>query len=234
MNPQGPVPPQILRGSSDPQELGSGKARFVILVSGRGSNLQAFLDASLSGSLDAQAVLVVSSETGAPALEKARKAGVPAQAFPYRRESGLDQKASRRLYDARLADLIEPWKPDFILLLGWMRILSSAFIGRFPGRIYNLHPALPGCFPGTDSIQRAWEAWKRGEIDYSGAMLHLVPDEGVDTGPVLESEALSFSPGQCLEDFEAEMHRLEHRLVLRAAAKLAADLYKTENDTQGG
>jgi formyltetrahydrofolate-dependent phosphoribosylglycinamide formyltransferase len=196
--------------------------------------LQAFLDASLSGTLDAEAVFVVSSEAEAPALERARQAGVPAQAFPYRREPGLDRDASRRLYDARLAKIVEPWKPDFIFLLGWMRILSNAFIHHFPGRIYNLHPALPGCFPGTGSIQRAWEAYGRGEIDHSGAMVHLVPDEGVDTGPVLESEKLGFSPFQSIEAFEAEMHRLEHRLVLRAAARLAASLNTFENHTKGG
>ncbi|MDX9827259.1 MAG: phosphoribosylglycinamide formyltransferase [Spirochaetia bacterium] len=229
-----PNPGQI--GAQSPKNLDSGarKARFVILVSGRGSNLQVFLDASLNGSLDARAVFVVSSESEAPALERARQAQVPARACPYRREPGLDRQASRRLYDSRLADLIEPWKPDYILLLGWMRILSNAFIGRFPGRIYNLHPALPGCFPGTQSIQRAWEAYQRGEITHSGAMIHLVPDEGVDTGPVLESEKIAFSPEQSLKEFEAEMHRLEHRLVLRAAARLAADFIKTVPNIKGG
>ncbi len=64
--------------------------------------------------------------------------------------------------------------------------------------------------------------------------MHLVPDEGVDTGPVLESESLSFAPGEGLEEFEAKMHRLEHRLVLRAAARLSAHLNKTETDTKGG
>ncbi|MDX9783522.1 MAG: phosphoribosylglycinamide formyltransferase [Spirochaetia bacterium] len=234
MSPQDSAPAPLSSQNPDCHASGSQKARFVILVSGRGSNLQAFLDASLSGSLDARAIFVVSSEADAPALERARKVGVPAQAFPYSRDPSLNRDASRRLYDERLADLVQPWKPDYIFLLGWMRILSNAFVRRFPGRIYNLHPALPGCFPGTGSIQRAWEASRRGEIDHSGAMVHLVPDEGVDTGPVLESETLGISPGQSLEDFEAEMHRLEHRLVLRAAARLSAALDKTANDVQGG
>ncbi len=234
MNPQAAGLQRYRPGSPPHRGTGSGKARFVILVSGRGTNLQAFLDASLEGSLDAEAVLVVSSEPEAPALEKARKAGVAAQAFPYRRESGLDRDESRRRYDARLADLIEPWKPDYVFLLGWMRILSNAFIGRFPGRIYNLHPALPGSFPGTNAIQRAWNAWREGEIDHSGVMVHLVPDEGVDTGPVLEAERMDFTPGESLEEFEAEIHGLEHRLVVRAAARLAASLRNNETDTIGG
>ncbi|MDD3821269.1 MAG: formyltransferase family protein, partial [Spirochaetales bacterium] len=126
MNPQKAAPPSRLSRNPKPRGLASGKARFVILVSGRGSNLQAFLDASSQGSLNAEVVLVVSSESEAPALERARRAAVPARAFPYRPEPGLDRAASRRLYDARLAALIEPWKPDYIFLLGWMRILSNA------------------------------------------------------------------------------------------------------------
>jgi len=196
--------------------------RFAILVSGRGSNLQVLLDAIAQGNLRARAVLVVSSEPGAPALARAERAGVPGIAFPYQRDSSLDARGSRRAYDARLADLVASYAPDYILLLGWMRILSSAFIQRFPVKIYNLHPALPGSFPGTHGIERAWEAHARGEISHSGAMIHLVPDEGVDTGPVLESERLDFIPGERLEGFETRMHELEHRLVLRAAKRLAA------------
>jgi formyltetrahydrofolate-dependent phosphoribosylglycinamide formyltransferase len=234
MNPQAAGLSRDQPGNPLLQGSGSGKPRFVILVSGRGSNLQAFLDASLEGRLDAEAVLVVSSEPEAPALGRARKAGVPALAFPYRRESGLDKDESRQRYDAQLADLVEPWKPDYVFLLGWMRILGNAFIRRFPGRIYNLHPALPGSFPGTNAIQRAWDAWREGKIDHSGVMVHLVPDEGVDTGPVLEMERMSFKSGESLEKFEDDMHRLEHRLVVRAAARLAADLRKNEKDIIGG
>lgn len=197
-------------------------SRFAILVSGRGSNLQVLLDGIAQGNLCAQAVLVVSSEPGVPALARAKKAGVPAIAFPYRRDTNLDARSSRRAYDTRLADLVTSYAPDYILLLGWMRILSSAFIQRFPSKIYNLHPALPGSFPGTHGIERAWDAYARREISHSGAMIHQVPDEGVDTGPVLESERLDFIPGESLEGFEIRMHELEHRLVLRAARRLAA------------
>ena len=82
------------------------------------------------------------------------------------------------------------YRPAWIVLAGWMRILSSDFLSHFPGRVVNLHPALPGTFPGTQAIQRAFEAYQRGEIQHTGVMVHLVPDEGVDNGPTLATVSL--------------------------------------------
>ncbi len=91
------------------------------------------------------------------------------------------------------AKLAASYQPDWIVLAGWMRVLSSAFLDCFPQRVINLHPALPGTFPGTHAIERAFEAYQRGEIDRTGVMVHLVPDEGVDNGPVLaQAEVVPF------------------------------------------
>ncbi|RMH86141.1 MAG: hypothetical protein D6683_00925, partial [Actinomyces sp.] len=119
-----------------------GGARLVVLASGRGSNLQAILDAVAAGRLDARVVLVVSNVADAGALERARRAGVATalvEAPPP--APGEDRRAARRAYDRRLAEVVARAAPDWVVLAGWMRILSSAFLDRFPDRVVNLHPA---------------------------------------------------------------------------------------------
>jgi phosphoribosylglycinamide formyltransferase-1 len=101
-----------------------------------------------------------------------------------------------------------------VILAGWMRILTSTFLSLFPDRVINLHPALPGMFPGTHAIERAFEAYQRGEIDNTGVMVHLVPDEGVDNGPVLHQQEIYFQPEESLEQFEARVHDVEHKLLV--------------------
>ena len=189
------------------------KARLVVLISGSGTNLQAILDACASGSLRAQVAAVVSNKSDAFGLERARRAGVPAIAKPRPKE--LD----RREYDTQLADLVASYQPGWIVLAGWMRVLSSNFLGRFPGRVINLHPALPGAFPGIHAIDRAFEAYRKGEIRGTGVMVHLVPDEGVDCGPVLLQEDVSILPEDTLETLEARIHSVEHRLLVAAVKK---------------
>ncbi|GAP12949.1 phosphoribosylglycinamide formyltransferase, formyltetrahydrofolate-dependent [Longilinea arvoryzae] len=192
----------------------SAPARLVVLISGSGTNLQAILDACKEGSLHAGVAAVISNRREAYGLERARQAGVPALAVPKRKE------VDRRDYDRALADQVAEFEPDWIVLAGWLRLLSMEFLGRFPGRVVNIHPALPGTFPGLDAIERAYAAWQRGEIDHSGVMVHLVPDEGVDAGPVLGQERIDFQPGEPLESFEARVHELEHRLYVDTLRRL--------------
>jgi phosphoribosylglycinamide formyltransferase-1 len=186
------------------------KARLVVLISGSGTNLQAILDACKAGTLPAEVAAVVSNKRDAFGLERAQRAGVPAVARPRPKEQ------DRRDYDAQLADLVASYKPDWVILAGWMRVLSSNFINRFPGRIMNLHPALPGTFPGTHAIERAFEAFTKGGIQGTGVMVHLVPDEGVDCGPVLLQEAVPILPEDTLETLETRIHSVEHRLLVAA------------------
>jgi phosphoribosylglycinamide formyltransferase 1 len=183
--------------------------RLVVLISGNGSNLQAILDACASGELPARVAAVISNRPDAYGLERARRLGVPAIAL----EKSKDQ--DRSACDARLAEQTTAFRPDWIILAGWMRVLSLSFLGRYPNRVINLHPALPGMFPGTHAIERAYQAWQRGEIDRSGVMVHLVPDEGVDAGPVLGMEEIRFQAGEPLEQYEARVHALEHALLVR-------------------
>jgi formyltetrahydrofolate-dependent phosphoribosylglycinamide formyltransferase len=189
-------------------------SRLVVLVSGSGSNLQAILEACASGHLPARVVAVVSNKSGAFGLERARRAGVPAIAKP------KPKMQDRREYDAQLAELVASHQPDWVVLAGWMRLLSQVFLDRFPNRVVNLHPALPGAFPGTDAIKRAFEAHRRGDIAHTGVMVHLVPDEGVDSGPVLAQEVVPIRSDDTLETLEARVHFIEHRLLVSTLIKV--------------
>ncbi len=190
------------------------RCRLVVLVSGGGSNLQAILDACAAGHLPAQVVAVFSNRPSAFGLERARLAGVPALAVPKPKEQ------DRRAYDAALAAQVAAHTPDWVVLAGWMRVLSSAFLDRFPNRVVNLHPALPGQFPGTHAIERAFEAYQRGDIAHTGVMVHLVPDEGVDNGPVLGQAVVPIHPKDTLDTLSARMHTTEHRLLVEVLRQI--------------
>jgi phosphoribosylglycinamide formyltransferase-1 len=186
--------------------------RIAVLASGSGSNLQAIVDACRAGHLAASVVLVVSDRADAFALERATAADIPCAHLARRDDE------PRRGYDARLADLVETAAPDVVVLAGWMRILTMSFLARFPGRVVNLHPALPGELPGVDAIGRAWEECQRGERTETGVMVHLVPDEGVDDGPVLGTATVPIEPDDTLAALTERVHRAEHRLLVEVLA----------------
>jgi phosphoribosylglycinamide formyltransferase 1 len=188
--------------------------RLVVLISGNGSNLQAILDACKSGELNAQVVSVISNKADAYGLARAKDAGVEAIHF-----AKLENE-SRNEYDARLAVYVSTCLPDYVILAGWMRILTSSFLSHFPNRVVNLHPALSDTFPGTHAIERAFEAYQRGEIQHTGIMVHLVPDEGVDNGPVLATEIVPINKDDTLENLEARIHQTEHELLVKTIKTL--------------
>lgn len=194
------------------------KGRLVVLISGSGSNLQAILDACQSDVIPAEVVCVVCDRKDAYGLIRAEKAGVPTQYLPWMpyREAGK----TREDYDRDLADLVKQLDPDWIILAGWMRLLTLSFLGEFSGKIVNLHPALPGTYPGTHAIQRAWEDFQQGNIDHSGVMVHFVPDEGVDDGPVILTEEIPFLPEETLVEFEERVHHVEHDILIKAIISL--------------
>jgi len=182
----------------------------VVLASGNGSNLQAVIDACADGCLSdhAEVVAVVSDRSDAYALARAANAGVPSVHI------GRHDDEARSDYDARLADVVAGFDPDLIVLAGWMRILTTSFLGWFPEQVINLHPARPGELPGTRAIERAWQEALAGERDVTGVMVHLVPDEGVDAGPVLATEDVPILPDDTLESLEARIHAVEHRVLV--------------------
>ncbi len=194
------------------------RPRLVVLVSGSGSNLQALLDASADGRLGADVVAVVSNRADAFGLDLAANAGVEAAVVE------PTPGAERAEYDAELAELVASYDPDLVVLAGWMRILTMAFLGRFPERVINLHPALPGELAGTRAIERAWDEALRGDRTRTGVMIHQVPDEGVDDGPVLATAELAIDTTIPFEEFAGEVHRTEHTLLVETVARLCDDL----------
>jgi formyltetrahydrofolate-dependent phosphoribosylglycinamide formyltransferase len=197
------------------------KVPIVVMISGNGSNLQALIDAAAGGSLPVEIRAVISNTKEAYGLERAKIAGIPALVKPKLKIQ------EREAYDTELAELVLSYHPDLVILAGWMRILSMGFIRHFPGRIINLHPALPGTFPGVNAIERAYEAYQQGKIRYTGVMVHLVPDEGVDLGPVLAQKIVEIKPEDSLEDLQKRVHCCEHELLVET---IAHQILEMEND----
>ena len=200
-------------------------ARLAVLVSGNGSNLQAILDACAAKAINAEVSLVVANVADAHGLQRASAAGVPtAVVEPLEGEP-------RPAYDARLLAEVNDTAPDIVVLAGWMRILTRTFLDGFPNRVVNLHPALPGELPGTHAIERAWQEALAGERTASGVMVHLVPDEGVDNGPVLLSESVEIRLDDTVDTFSARMHATEHRLLVAALLRLCDDVFVANRPT---
>ena len=213
--------------------------RLVVMASGAGTNLGAILDAIAEGRLDAEVAAVITNRRGAGARLRAERAGVPVHYRPLsqqvRRTAGSgpmtaaasaefdwDRTVDRRRYDAALAELVARAEPDLVVLAGWMHLLSSTFLERFPNRVINLHPALPGRFPGADAIADAWEAFEAGRISRTGVMVHYVPDEGVDDGPPIASVEVPIGPGDTLGTLRQRIHEVEHDLIVSAIAQVLA------------
>ncbi len=197
------------------------QTRLVVLISGSGSNLQAILDACADGRLNAAVVGVLSNRRKAFGLVRAERAAVPTRYVPlgpWRRRG-----QTRTDYDADVAEQVTALRPDLVVLAGWMHILGTAFLDRFPGRVLNLHPALPGAFPGTDAIARALAAFQRNEIRATGVMVHHVIPE-VDAGPVVATADVPILADDDLDALAARMHAAEHQLLVDAIAQVAAEL----------
>jgi formyltetrahydrofolate-dependent phosphoribosylglycinamide formyltransferase len=188
-------------------------ARLAVLISGSGTNLQAIIDAIDAKQLDAQISLVVSNRKAAYGLVRAADAQIPTVYHPLK--PYLEDGRGREAYDRDLAEQIRAYAPDLIVLAGWMHVLSPQFLGQFPNQIINLHPALPGTFPGTEAICRTFEAYQRGEVEHGGCMVHFVVPE-VDAGQVIAQAVVPIEPDDTLETFETRMHAAEHELIVEA------------------
>ncbi len=187
------------------------KIRIAVLASGRGTNLQAILDGCREGEIPGDVAVVISDKEQAFALERARKAGVEAL---YINPKGF---SSREEFDMHVADEIEKRKIDLICLAGYMRILSAAFVQRFPLKIMNIHPALLPSFPGLHGQRQAVDYGVR----FSGCTVHFV-DEGVDTGPVIIQAAVPVFPDDSEETLAQRILKYEH-VIYRKAVKFFAE-----------
>lgn len=192
-------------------------AKIVVLISGNGSNLQAIIDACVDKQLNAEIVCVVANKADAYGLERARKVQIPTLI----KLPAPNQE--RHEYDAELAQAVKAYQPDWIVLAGWMRILSLHFLKHFPNKVINLHPALPSMFPGTKAIERALADYQAGKIQHTGIMVHLVPDEDIDCGPVLNQIKVAIYSDDTLSSLTERMHAAEHQALIATLIKLIND-----------
>ena len=176
-----------------------------ILISGRGSNLQAIVDAIGEGRLDARIALVISNRAEAQGIERARRAGIETLVMPHR------GYPSREEYDRAMVAEFQARGVGLVCLAGFMRLLSAAFIEAYPNAILNIHPALLPAFPGLDA-QR--QAWTHG-VTVSGCTVHLVTPE-LDAGPIVLQATVPVRPGDTPESLAARILVEEHRIYPEA------------------
>lgn len=175
-----------------------------VLISGRGSNLQALIDASRRSELGGEIAVVFSNVETAPGLERARRAGIP---VAFRDHRGR----AREAFDAEVVGILRAHGVGLVCLAGYMRLLSPAFVQAFPGRVLNVHPALLPAFPGLHA-QR--QALAHG-VKVAGATVHVVTEE-LDAGPILAQEAVPVLEGDDEASLAARILEAEHRIYPRA------------------
>jgi formyltetrahydrofolate-dependent phosphoribosylglycinamide formyltransferase len=185
--------------------------RVAVLISGRGTNLQALIDAKQDAY---KIVLVISNVPGAEGLEKARRAGIETLVIDHNR-FGKDREAFEREIDTELGARAI----DIVALAGFMRVLTPFFVRAWAGHLVNIHPSLLPKYPGTKTHERALEAGDREH----GATVHLVVEE-VDAGEILGQATLQIEPGDTPETLAQRLLPLEHDLYPRCLAKLARSL----------
>jgi formyltetrahydrofolate-dependent phosphoribosylglycinamide formyltransferase len=201
-------------------ESANGRARIVVMISGSGTNLQALINAVQAGELATDIVGVVSNRKAAFGLQRAAQAQIETLYFPLK--PYIEQGLSREAYDADLAARVADFEPDLIVLAGWMHVLSEDFLSHFPDQVINLHPALPGAFPGLNAVERTFEAYQKGEVAHGGVMIHYVVPE-VDAGPVIAEAVVPITPEDSLETFTARLHGVEHKLIVTAVMSVVGE-----------
>lgn len=174
---------------------------IVVLISGRGSNMQALVEADLPGRVAA----VISSRPDAAGLDWARRHGVDTATVDHR------DFADRERFDAALASRIETYRPRLVVLAGFMRVLGEAFVGRFEGRLLNVHPSLLPAFPGLHTHRRALDAG----VKVHGCTVHFVTAE-LDHGPIVIQGVVPVLPGDDEAALAARVLRVEHQVLPRA------------------
>ena len=194
------------------------KVKLGVLVSGRGSNLQAIIDNIEEGLLPAEITVVISDQPDAYSLERARKHNIPAVHI-----SAKGYKGKREEYDALLVKELQQHHVDLVCLAGFMRIITPTLIKAFPNRILNIHPALLPAFPGLH-VQKA--ALEHG-VKFSGCTVHFV-DEGMDTGPIIIQSVVPILDNDTEDSLSERILRQEHKIYSRAIQLYAEGSLKIE------
>jgi phosphoribosylglycinamide formyltransferase-1 len=185
--------------------------RLGVLVSGTGSNLQAILDAIEAGSLAARVAVVISNRAQVQALARAEARGIVALTIPHQNFE------SRAEFDRALLTALTAAGVDWVVLAGFMRVLTPGFLNAFPGRVINIHPTLLPAFPGVSGIEQALDYG----VKISGCTVHFV-DPGVDSGKIIAQRAVEVLPNDDLATLGARIHRAEHELLVAVLADVAS------------
>jgi len=178
---------------------------IVVLVSGRGTNLQALIDATQSGYIPGRISLVISDTPGAYALVRAQKASIPTVVLDYHSFS------EKKEYESKLLEILEKEHPVVICLAGYMRIIGKMILTRFPQQILNIHPSLLPAFPGLDAQKQALEYG----VKISGCTVHFV-NEGMDTGPIILQAAVTVKDFDSVETLSESILQYEHKIYPEA------------------
>ncbi|WP_444998397.1 phosphoribosylglycinamide formyltransferase [Aliikangiella sp. IMCC44359] len=181
--------------------------RVVVLISGSGSNLQAFIDAEKLNKLNGKVVAVISNKPNVFGLVRAQKANIPAHVVEH------TQFPTRNTFDDKLAEIIQSYQPDLIILAGFMRILSETFVQTFNGKLLNIHPSLLPKYPGLHTHQRALA----NKDTYHGSSVHFVTEE-LDGGPVIAQIKLKLNHTNDESEVMQQVQQLEHQLYPEVAS----------------
>lgn len=196
---------------------GPKRRRTAVLISGRGSNLQALIDAAAAPDYPAEIVLVLSNRSDAKGLERAAAAGIPTSVVSHR------DYETRAAFEAALTEILSEAGAELVCLAGFMRVLTEVFVGRWRGRLVNIHPSLLPAFPGLDTHARALAAG----VKLHGCSVHLVSTE-VDEGPIIGQAAVPVLPGDDEAALAERVLEAEHRLYPLCLGLLAGDRVRVE------
>ena len=192
-------------------------ARLVVLVSGAGTNLQALLDACADPAYGAAVVAVGADRAGIEALARAERAGVAT--FVQR----VEDHESRTAWDAALSDEVAGHRPDLVVFAGFLKLVGGGFLGRFPGRCLNTHPALSPAFPGMHAPRDALAYGAK----VSGATLFLV-DDGVDTGPIVAQASVPVEDGDDEKSLHERIKSVERTMLVQTVGRMVRDGFSVD------
>jgi phosphoribosylglycinamide formyltransferase 1 len=175
--------------------------KIAVFASGSGSNFQAIIDVVKAGEMEADIALLVCDKPGAFAIKRANAAHIPAFTF------NPKEFSSKEAYEEVVLEKLTSFGVEFIVLAGYMRLIGPTLLGKFSGRIVNIHPSLLPAFPGKDAIGQALAA----KAEWSGVTIHYV-DEGMDTGPTIVQERVRISEKETRESLQQKIQSIEHKL----------------------
>ena len=191
--------------------------RIAVLLSGRGSNFQSIHAAIARGELRAEIVAVISNRADAPGIERARSLSLAAHVIEHK------AFASRAAHEVEVLRMLDEAQPDFIVLAGYMRLLSAAFVERYHSRILNIHPSLLPAFPGVDAQSQALAYG----VKIAGCTVHFV-DEHLDAGPIIVQRAVEVRDDDTTETLSARILEQEHSAYVEALVKLSTKGWRVE------